>query len=57
MLCRKIVEIPSFPPLCTGGGEGYYQLIWGITNEHDITQASTCYREDDDVRYGDAVVG
>lgn len=36
------------------GSGAVVNTAYTAANEHDITQASTCYREDDDVRYGDA---
>ena len=36
------------------GSGAVVNTAYTAANEHDITQASNCYREDDDVRYGDA---
>lgn len=36
------------------GGGAVVNVEMTAANEHDITQAHHCYREDDDVRYGDA---
>jgi len=36
------------------GSGAVVNTAYTAANEHDITQASSCYREDDDVRYGDS---
>ena len=36
------------------GGGAVVNTAYTAANEHDITQSHNCYREDDDVRYGDA---
>ena len=36
------------------GSGAVVNTTYTAANEHDITQAHNCYREDDDVRYGDA---
>jgi IS5 family transposase len=36
------------------GSGAVVNTAYTAANKHDITQASACYREDDDVRYGDA---
>ena len=36
------------------GSGGVVNTSYTAANEHDITQAHNCYREDDTVRYGDA---
>ena len=36
------------------GSGAVVNTAYTAANEHDITQAVNCYREDDDVRYGDA---
>ena len=36
------------------GSGAVVNTAYTAANEHDVTQAVNCYREDDDVRYGDA---
>jgi IS5 family transposase len=36
------------------GSGAVVNSVYTAANEHDITQAHKCYREDDDARYGDA---
>jgi len=36
------------------GSGAVVNTAYTAANEHDITQAHNCYREDDTVRYGDA---
>lgn len=36
------------------GSGAVVNTVYTAANEHDITQAHRCYREDDNVRYGDA---